>query len=110
MKILIAAITIFLTVSVGFLQQTTEQSQVDPGPEANGDLLYRLGTTRASIEYLLTAYGDRYSSGRCYLEKLGRLEGRYRSIQIGNSAALEQIEHEITRLQREALLRSPVID
>lgn len=74
-------------------------------------VLYRIHTTRMSLENILREYGSDFENGPGYIRELDEIQTMYLGDRRGNQKegmndALEQL----IKLQKKALLSSPVID
>ncbi len=74
-------------------------------------ILYRIHTTKASLDNLLRQYGSDFQEGRGYIKELEEIKKSYLAGQhIDQHAGINEAYHRLLHLQKKALLSSPVID
>jgi formylglycine-generating enzyme required for sulfatase activity len=74
-------------------------------------ILYRIHTTKASLDHLLRQYGSDFQDGRGYIEELGEIKISYLAGQrFDQNHGIDEAYHQLLRLQKKALLSSPLID
>jgi formylglycine-generating enzyme required for sulfatase activity len=104
---------IFGAGSIGILAFVSPVPE-SPGAEAmykQDSVLYRIHTTRASLENIIKAYGTDFQRGAGYIRDLDEIQTRYLSLRSGNQKeGINEAYKRLISLQKTALLSSPVID
>jgi hypothetical protein len=75
-------------------------------PEIQAADLVGIQAARLAINDLVATFGERYPAGRQYLANLGRIE---QQSQAADAAKMTELQAEVERLRREALLANPLL-
>ena len=73
-------------------------------------VLYRIHTTRTSLDNILKEYGSDFKDGTGYLKALDEIQTMYLADRRGNQKdGISEAYQQLIDLQRKALLSSPII-
>ncbi len=104
---MLAAGTILLLAFTSPLPELPEAEEM----YRQDSLLYRVYTTRASLEHLINEFGDAFEQGPACINELAEIKSQYLAASSGDQDRVKgEAYQQLIRLQRKAFLSSPVID